>query len=186
MKRTGFTLIELLVVIAIIAILAALLMPAITTVRNNAKKAQARAQMNAIMTAIKTYESTYGVLPIPAGYSNATSPYYLSISDNGQYEVLMELLTGVKKGSGGVAITNKNSRSIRFLDVPTGYTLTDNTKNGYRDPWSNYYYIYMDSDYAGDVVNAGPANNETLYGTVFIYSTAGPASSTDKYIYTWK
>lgn len=186
MRLKKFSLIEILVVIAIIAILAALLMPAITTVRNNAKKAQARAQMNAIMTAVKTYESTYGVLPIPSGYNNAASPYYLNAA---QYEVLMELLTGVKKGTGGVATTNRNSRNIRFLDVPNGYTLTDNTKNGYRDPWSNYYFIYMDTDYDGDIENAGPANNETLYGTVFLYSTAGltnVSTNYSKYVYTWK
>lgn len=174
MKYKRFSLIEILVVIAIIAILAALLMPAITAVRNSAKKTQARGQMNAIMTAVKTYESTYGVLPIPATWANA---------DIGTpYNQLMELLTCVKVGATQTGVI-KNIRNIRFLDVPNNYSTL-----GYVDPWSNKYLIYMDTDYDGAISSVGPIN-ETLYGTVFLYSTAGltnVAANYPKYIYTWK
>lgn len=157
MKIKRFSLIELLVVIAIIAILAAILMPAISTVRNNAKKAQARAQMNAIMTAIKTYESTYGVLPVTtANWSDAPS------TTATQYTNLMNALTNVPNGS--------NSRKIRFLDVPNNYATL-----GYVDPWGNKYQIYIDTSYTGQL----SVGSETLYGTVFVSSSGGN-------VYTWK
>jgi len=163
MKTRKFSLIEILVVIAIIAILAALLMPAITTVRNNAKKAQAKAQMNAIITAIKTYESTYGVMPVTSSnWTDAPS------TTTAQYTALMNALTNVPDGS--------NSRKIRFLDVPNNYI-----NIGYLDPWTNKYQIYIDTDYNGQVT----FGSETLYGTVFITDTAGQTDA-QKYIFSWK
>lgn len=173
MKTRKFSLIEILVVIAIIAILAALLMPAITTVRNNAKKAQAKAQMNAIMTAIKTYESTYGVMPVTslnwADYPASSLAIYYT-----NYNNLMNALTNVPDGS--------NSRKIRFLDVPNNYTST-----GYIDPWTNKYQIYIDTDYNGSLAFTDPVTGATtlLYGSVFITDTAGQTDP-KKNIYSWK
>lgn len=164
MKNKKFSLIELLVVIAIIAILAALLMPAISTVRNNAKKAQARAQMNAIMTAIKTYESTYGVLPV-------TSSNWTDATMGTQYDALMNALTNVPDGN--------NSRKIRFLDVPNNYSTL-----GYVDPWGNKYRIYIDTDYDGEITDPLDVSKK-LYGSVFISDTAGQTDAS-KDIYSWK
>lgn len=175
-KNKNFTLIEMLIVIAIIAILITLLMPVITKMSRRAKETKAKAEMQSITTAIKSYESTYGVLPVPAGWSNPES------GTGSDYNDLMELLTDVKIG-GAVPTTYRNSRQIRFLDVPDGYTT-----NGYVDPWGNKYIIYMDTNYDGQVANVGPVGDVTnpAYGTVFIYSTADGAASTDDYVYSWK
>ncbi len=64
--RGGFTLIELLVVISIIAILAAMLLPAITMVRESARSSVCRSNLRQIGLGIMQYTDDHeGVLPSP-------------------------------------------------------------------------------------------------------------------------
>jgi prepilin-type N-terminal cleavage/methylation domain-containing protein len=59
----GFTLVELLVVIAIIGILVALLLPAVNSAREAARKAQCKNNLRQIGTAIDSYESAKKAYP---------------------------------------------------------------------------------------------------------------------------
>ncbi|MCP4180025.1 MAG: type II secretion system protein [bacterium] len=164
-KMKRFTLIELIVVITIISILVAILMPVLYTIKERAKKTKAKAEMNAIITAIKSYEATYGILPVPESWTNG---------DTGTgYERLITLLTNVPY-KGGSYDSYKNTRSIRFLDVPSDYIT-----NGYLDPWDNNYKIYMDTDYTDELT--GP-DGDTLYGTVFLATE----DKDGKDVYSWK
>jgi prepilin-type N-terminal cleavage/methylation domain-containing protein/prepilin-type processing-associated H-X9-DG protein len=71
-QRTGFTLVELLVVIAIIGVLVALLLPAIQSARESARRISCSNNLKNIALACLNYESSRGALP-PSSINSAFS-----------------------------------------------------------------------------------------------------------------
>ncbi len=115
--RSGFTLVELLVVIAIIGVLVGLLLPAVQSAREAARRMQCSNNLKQIALSLHNYESTHKKYP-PAGigYTMCTNPP--ANNENKNANGLVFLLPFMEQGN----IYNQFNHSESYSANNTGFS----------------------------------------------------------------
>lgn len=173
--KSGFTLLEILVVAMIIGILVALLMPAITTLRNSAKRRHAKAKAIAFVNAVTEYRTVYGKYP---GQTQDDVDQFI------EPELMLE------------AIVN-NARGIIFMDFSSDDFLRDpsGVVVDLADPWGYPYVIAIDENDDGvtdmDEDITGSFGTGTIVTNVAdvaicVVSWGGNPASTNARVYSWR
>lgn len=146
-SRRAFTLIELMVVVGIIVVLAGLLIPAITVVRENARKTEAHQIVAQLTLAIEGYaneDSRTKRYPYPGPFADNSNPYGPSAITYHRYQEPADpdlaFSLAFKDQRGGSEIPG-TLQIIEDSGVPLP-TLRIDTSDGDRrilDPWQRPY-----------------------------------------------
>ncbi|MFM7137243.1 MAG: DUF1559 domain-containing protein [Planctomycetota bacterium] len=119
-KRRGFTLVELLVVIAIIATLIGLLLPAVQSAREAARRTGCSFNVRGLTQAIMVYESTKRRLPSvtdrnPAAGNRATGVNTVASPTGAGYSWIFHILPYMEEGS---MYNNVSTNTNKFANSP--------------------------------------------------------------------
>jgi prepilin-type N-terminal cleavage/methylation domain-containing protein len=115
-RKQAFTLVELLVVIAIIGVLVAMLLPAVQSAREAARRAQCVSQLKQVGIAMHNYENTYGRLPVGA-YGCCWGTWQVSVLPYIEQKALFDLYVMDRKF--GVPVDNARYSHAANFPVTT-------------------------------------------------------------------
>ncbi len=162
----AFTLVELLTVIAIIAILMGLLFPAISAVKENGRKVQAKNDVMQIVTAVKAYNTEYGKYPAVEDSNSSNNSEEeaavgdpaaeIQVNNNALFNTLRALPDGLNTNHKynprrvvffeGKSVANPAQPRAGFVEKGA-----DDMKGCFYDPWGKQYNVVLDSNYDNQV-----------------------------------
>ncbi len=190
----GFTLVELLVVIAIIGILIALLLPAVQTAREAARRMQCANNLKQLGLACLLHEEVHGFLPAGGwGYSwvgdpdqgfgrNQPGGWMFSVLPFIEQTALHQLGaggTGAKKKKACVELT---TTPLQVFNCPSR-----RTAKLYKCTVRSLYSPGVDGEQMGsaDLTNVAKSCYCMNSGTVVVQCTSGPSTLAGAKTYSW-
>lgn len=188
-KRSGFTLVELLVSIAIIGILIALILPAVQSAREAARRVQCKNNLKQLALAMHNHESTYGRFP-----SNGWGYRWVGVPDRGTdkrqpggwiYNILPHLEQSSLRGLGKGQPPPEQSLALsRLMESPLPVAKCPSRPGDQMGPQKPTAAPF-NAQLAASVAKTDYAVNEGDYIT---NSKAGPASLEhgDSGAYAWQ
>jgi len=140
LNRTAFTLVEMLVVIAIIGILVGLLFPALSAVRQAARRSYCSANMRQVILATLTYETSR--LTFPAGDNGQGGSYMIAILPYLKQEYLVELEQDALQPGETYAdrMREMTELELEFLECPASAPEDNRTNVANTGDFTTHYY----------------------------------------------
>ncbi len=185
-RRTGFTMLELLTVVAIIAVLIALLLPAVQSAREAARRTQCHNNLLQLGIALGNYVSTHEVLPpgvvndkgpiqnVPQGYHFSWTVQILPFLEQRILYREFDFRLGVYEGRNATVQVGR----LSVLSCPSDWSLSTTSYMGcHHDVEApidsdNHGVLYLNSHVAYDDITDGRA-----YTILVGEAQAGPSLS---------
>jgi len=133
-KSSAFSLIELLVVITIIAVLAAMLLPAVQSARESARRLQCASRLKQLGLALRNYETTHEQLPIgkvalPMLSQSGAGNGWPGTTALAQLLAFHEQITVAEKYNYEIRNLNTNNARATAAPIPVYQCPSDNARN---------------------------------------------------------